>query len=120
MKRYPSQARYDKKNPTISVRMNAEAREVLGPVRKSTGMSYRAIILDTLRDTVKLCKRVREATINEYALYKFCESCGEPMPITDDDERLYVMDLYEADIGGDQICPDCVSQHYHGNPSEEY
>ena len=73
--KYPSQVRYEKKHPLISVRLTKELKEMIDAVRGN--MSYSDVIKLKLFESVEICK----AAENRYKITIPCAVCGKPIEV---------------------------------------
>ncbi len=73
--KYPSQVRYEKKHPLISIRLTDELKEVFDTLRD--GVPYSAVVHTALLEAAELSKMARD----RYQITIPCAVCGEPIVV---------------------------------------
>jgi len=82
-KKYPSQIKYEKNNPTITVRMKQYEKEKINEMAKKAGTNISVIIrmalLDLEKDFSAAKNEGHNNCWNQWVLWFFCEKCGKPL-----------------------------------------
>jgi len=95
VKKFPSQIRYDKNNPSITFRMKKHEKEKIEQMTKKSGKSISNLVRmgllelekdfsDTIKDEED--KKYRE-TRDEWAIWFFCNKCKYSIYIKPNSER---------------------------------
>ena len=87
----PSKKRYDQRHPVVSFRVSKETydqfKDLLEKEKKSIGQFFREALEVEERNYKEARRRGYKAAKEKYAVYAWCSSCLNGMPITDDDMK---------------------------------
>ena len=106
----PSRKRYEQENPTISVRLGREFKEMLDEVRGET--SYSLFIKELLQQQKGKIKRAYNAGYkkaeDEWKVWFHCTECGIEFYIPADDDDEYFIMMYDLFEEKRVVCRDCA------------
>lgn len=84
-RRFPSQVRYDQRNPCVAVRLSADERDALREHAERAGTSISNVIRDALfphlKDELSAWRAGYRAAMTDYRTWFYCKHCGEEITI---------------------------------------